>query len=67
MIARVESSQAWLENVTHQMNNVRSGTAVTVYPARTDVTSGQMSYNEQSDKLAGQIGLLKQYVFQHVH
>lgn len=63
MIARVESSQAWLENVTHQMNNVRGGTAVAPHPARTDVTSGQMSYNEQSDKLAGQIGLLKQYVF----
>ncbi|KAI0733398.1 acyl-CoA dehydrogenase NM domain-like protein [Fomitopsis betulina] len=42
MIARVESSQAWLENITHQMNN--------------------MTYAEQSDKLAGQIGLLKQYV-----
>ena len=27
MIARVESSQAWLENVTHQMNNVRNGAA----------------------------------------
>ena len=23
MIARVESAQSWLENVTHQMNNVR--------------------------------------------
>ncbi|KAI0289503.1 acyl-CoA dehydrogenase [Russula brevipes] len=42
MIARVESAQSWLENVTHQMNN--------------------MSYAEQSDKLAGTIALLKQYV-----
>ncbi|KAF8269135.1 acyl-CoA dehydrogenase [Lactarius quietus] len=42
MIARVESAQNWLENVTHQMNN--------------------MSYAEQSDKIAGTIALLKQYV-----
>lgn len=42
MIARVESAHSWLENVTHQMNN--------------------MSYAEQSDKLAGTIALLKQYV-----
>jgi len=42
MIARVESAQNWLENVTHQMNN--------------------MSYEEQSDKIAGAIALLKQYV-----
>lgn len=26
-----------------------------------------MTYAEQSDKLAGQIGLLKQYVFDNVH
>ncbi|KAI0276143.1 acyl-CoA dehydrogenase [Russula aff. rugulosa BPL654] len=42
MIARVESAQNWLENVTHQMNN--------------------MSYNEQSENIAGSIALLKQYV-----
>ncbi|KZT74472.1 acyl-CoA dehydrogenase NM domain-like protein [Daedalea quercina L-15889] len=42
MIARVESCQAWLESITHQMN--------------------KMTYDEQSDKLAGQIGLLKQFV-----
>jgi len=42
MIARVESAQSWLENVTHQMNN--------------------MSYDEQSEKIAGTIALLKQYV-----
>ncbi|KAI0322542.1 peroxisomal acyl-CoA-dehydrogenase [Amylostereum chailletii] len=41
MIARVESVQSWLENVTHQMNN--------------------MSYKEQSTKLAGQIAFLKMY------
>ncbi|ETW83102.1 hypothetical protein HETIRDRAFT_433781 [Heterobasidion irregulare TC 32-1] len=44
MIARVESVQSWLENITHQMNN--------------------MSYKEQSQKLAGQIGLLKMYATQ---
>ncbi|EPQ54036.1 acyl-CoA dehydrogenase NM domain-like protein [Gloeophyllum trabeum ATCC 11539] len=41
MIARAESAQNWLENLTHQMNN--------------------MSYKEQAQKLAGQIGLLKMY------
>ncbi|KAG0700081.1 acyl-CoA dehydrogenase/oxidase [Suillus ampliporus] len=42
MISRVESCQAWVENITYQMNN--------------------MSYHEQSDKLAGPIALLKQFV-----
>ncbi|KAG2345041.1 acyl-CoA dehydrogenase NM domain-like protein [Suillus weaverae] len=42
MISRVEACQAWVENITHQMNN--------------------MSYHEQSDKLAGPIALLKQFV-----
>ncbi|THH13330.1 hypothetical protein EW146_g6875 [Bondarzewia mesenterica] len=42
MMARVEAAQNWLENITHQMNN--------------------MSYNEQSDKLAGPIALLKQFI-----
>ncbi|KAA1467460.1 acyl-CoA dehydrogenase NM domain-like protein [Dentipellis sp. KUC8613] len=44
MIARVESVQSWLENITHQMNN--------------------MSYKEQSQKLAGSIALLKMYCTQ---
>lgn len=35
MVARIESAQNWLENVTYQMNN--------------------MSYNQQSDKLAGYV------------
>jgi alkylation response protein AidB-like acyl-CoA dehydrogenase/predicted heme/steroid binding protein len=39
MISRAESVQNWLENVTHQMNN--------------------MSYKQQSNLLAGQIGFLK--------
>lgn len=42
IISRVETCQNWLEQITHQMNN--------------------MSYKEQSDKLAGPIGFLKQYV-----
>ncbi|KAG2365671.1 acyl-CoA dehydrogenase/oxidase [Suillus spraguei] len=42
IISRVEACQAWIENITHQMNN--------------------MSYHEQSDKLAGPIALLKQFV-----
>ncbi|CCL98179.1 uncharacterized protein FIBRA_00173 [Fibroporia radiculosa] len=41
MIARVESGQNWLENVTYQMCN--------------------MSYREQSNRLAGQIAFLKMY------
>ncbi|KIO34369.1 hypothetical protein M407DRAFT_218567 [Tulasnella calospora MUT 4182] len=41
MISRVEAAQNWLENITHQMNN--------------------MSYKEQSSKIAGQIGLLKKF------
>ncbi|KAI0064741.1 acyl-CoA dehydrogenase NM domain-like protein [Artomyces pyxidatus] len=44
MIARVESVQSWLENITYQMCN--------------------MSYKEQSAKLAGQIALLKMYATQ---
>ncbi|KDQ59065.1 hypothetical protein JAAARDRAFT_33786 [Jaapia argillacea MUCL 33604] len=44
MIARTESVQNWLENLTYQMCN--------------------MSYKEQSSKLAGQIGLLKMYATQ---
>lgn len=42
MISRVEACQSWLEQITHQMNN--------------------MSYETQSDILAGQIALLKQYI-----
>ncbi|KAF7316998.1 Acyl-CoA dehydrogenase [Mycena chlorophos] len=42
MIARVESAQAWIETITHQMCN--------------------MSYKQQSQFLAGQIALCKQYV-----
>ncbi|THH27858.1 hypothetical protein EUX98_g6331 [Antrodiella citrinella] len=42
MIARAESVQSWLENVTFQMNN--------------------MDYKQQSELLAGPIGLLKMYI-----
>ncbi|KIJ70611.1 hypothetical protein HYDPIDRAFT_105350 [Hydnomerulius pinastri MD-312] len=42
MIERVEACQAYIENITHQMNH--------------------MSYAEQSDKLAGSIAFLKQFI-----
>jgi len=61
MIARVEACQAWVENITHQMNNVRSIPKVRVLCATPLMHSMQMSYHEQSDKLAGPIALLKQY------
>ena len=32
MIARVESAQSWLENVTHQMNNVRVDVPLLTFP-----------------------------------
>ncbi|KAF8962776.1 acyl-CoA dehydrogenase [Flammula alnicola] len=48
MIARVESVQNWLENITHQMNNMAR---------RLSMTSA--SYKEQAAKLAGPIGILK--------
>ncbi|KAJ7929106.1 acyl-CoA dehydrogenase/oxidase [Mycena leptocephala] len=43
MISRVEASQNWLENITHQMNNVDD-------------------LRRNGSKLAGPIGLLKQFV-----
>ena len=68
MIARVESGQNWLEFVTHQMNNVRGALSLSLRArARSETwcspfACGQMSYDEQSDKIAGTIGLLKQCV-----
>ena len=62
MIARVEAGQNWLEFITHQMNNVRLCYAWLQRDVETNVRTFQMSYAEQSDKLAGPIGLLKQYV-----
>lgn len=62
MIARVEACQNWLETITHQMNNVRPVLRGTL-SCHTYARFAQMSYHEQSDKLAGAIGLLKQYVF----
>ena len=62
MIARVESAHGWLENVTHQMNNV-CPFHFSTFPAsyrRLTYGHGQMSYAEQSDKIAGTIALLKQ-------
>ncbi len=65
MIARVESGQNWLEFVTHQMNNVSTSyylTASGVGEIRCadGCLVSQMSYEEQSDNIAGTIGLLKQ-------
>ena len=57
MIARVEGLQAWLENVTYQMNNMvsyaLSGSRV---EPQTDFLQ---SYRQQAMKLAGQIAFLK--------
>ena len=61
MIARVEAAQNWLENITHQMNNVRLPPSRQFSQAPTTDPS-QMPYAEQADKLAGPIGLLKQCV-----
>lgn len=61
MIARVEAAQNWLESVTYQMNNVCF--LVIAVVSGSPIFCTQMNYNEQSDKLAGPIGLLKQYVF----
>jgi alkylation response protein AidB-like acyl-CoA dehydrogenase len=64
MIARVESAQSWLENVTHQMNNVRPLRPCLVLSfwtvSRSLLSRLQMSYNEQSENIAGAIALLKQ-------
>jgi alkylation response protein AidB-like acyl-CoA dehydrogenase len=58
MITRVESAQAWLENITYQMDHVCLFLAhLSLF--LTSVT--QMSYVEMSDKLAGTIALCKQY------
>ena len=64
MISRVESSQNWIESVTYQMNNVSPRP---MHGAKSSITClAQMSYHEQSDKLAGAIGLLKQSVPFHI-
>jgi len=60
MIVRVEACQNWLELITHQMNNVSSVVSLTSDGSKN--TSWQMTYNEMSSRLAGPIGLLKQYV-----
>ena len=39
MIARVESAQNWLENVTHQMNNVRTSPTSSLIPSFWTVSS----------------------------
>ena len=59
MLARVEACQNWLESITHQMNNV----SVTQRLVSRVSCALQMSYNEMSSRLAGPIGLLKQFVY----
>lgn len=53
MIARVESVQNWLENLTHQMNNM-----VQLFVTSNNRGDGShllisQSYKEQASKLAG--------------
>jgi alkylation response protein AidB-like acyl-CoA dehydrogenase len=61
MIARVESVQSWLENITHQMNNM-------VRPFDWNpgclVLKRMKSYKDQAKHLAGPIALLKMYATQ---
>ena len=67
LISRIETCQNWFESVTYQMNNVSecspsstiSSFARYIYNTR----NLQMNYRQQSDKLAGPIGLLKQCVY----
>ena len=60
MISRVEACQNWFESITHQMNNVLVFYIDHFIPFCSPYI--QMTYDETSDKLAGPIGLLKQYV-----
>jgi alkylation response protein AidB-like acyl-CoA dehydrogenase len=62
MIARVESVQSWLENITHQMNNmVRQLLLKRVHIVFKEEIQ---SYKEQAKNLAGPIALLKMYTTQ---
>jgi alkylation response protein AidB-like acyl-CoA dehydrogenase len=58
MIARVESVQSWLENITHQMNNMVRPLWFERHPCRVEEEEIQ-SYKEQAKYLAGPIALLK--------
>ena len=60
MIARTESVQNWLENLTHQMNNMVSPHVASCIAYGTHDVSLQ-NYKQQAKHLAGQIGLLKMY------
>ena len=61
MIARVETCQAWLENITHQMcHMVRISLAAV--KRKTAYLLLSKSYKDQAQKLAGPIGLLKMYI-----
>jgi hypothetical protein len=58
MISKVEAGQSWLETITYQMNNV-GFRSIALYSH--SPIAFQMNYAEQSDRLAGPIGLLKTY------
>lgn len=64
LISRIESCQNWFESVTYQMNNV-SYSFVFEHIVIHEIL--QMNYIQQSDKLAGPIGLLKQCVYRIIH
>ena len=61
MIARTESVQSWLENITHQMNNMVRPPFPGCFVL---VLKMAQSYKEQAKQLAGPIGLLKMYATQ---
>jgi alkylation response protein AidB-like acyl-CoA dehydrogenase len=64
LISRIETCQNWFESVTYQMNNVSEfhvPTYLRLLRYKTQIL--QMNYTQQSDKLAGPIGLLKQCVY----
>ncbi|KNZ45431.1 uncharacterized protein VP01_811g2 [Puccinia sorghi] len=58
MFAKCEATQSWLENITFQMNRV-SKTHLSLISS--------MSYAQQADLLAGQIGLLKAFSTRVAH
>jgi alkylation response protein AidB-like acyl-CoA dehydrogenase len=62
MIARVESVQSWLENITHQMNKMVRPLELEHFHVVLKV--GIQSYKEQAKSLAGPIALLKMYATQ---
>lgn len=64
MVARVESVQSWLENITHQMNNMVRLLQLEHIHAVFKRRKWIQSYKEQAKHLAGPIALLKMYATQ---